>query len=101
MPVSEPARSLARVIAAAKTRAWREARKAEADADAAIVRGLVKALDGHLSPEGRMKCRNGAVTVHQVVVEAMAGLSIASGLDAAVARDRVIARLTVAATPRN
>lgn len=99
-PASQTSRSRARLVAAAKAKAWRDARKAEADADAAIVRGLVTALSGYVTPEGRMKCRGEAVAVHEVVVEAMAALAIATGIEAADAKARIVQRLTVAATPR-
>lgn len=99
-PVSAPRRSKARVLAAAKAKSWRNQRKAEADADAAIVTGLVTALSGYVTPEGRMKCKGKAVAVHEVVVEAMAALVIATGIEAADAKARIVARLTHAATSR-
>ncbi|MCJ2088486.1 hypothetical protein MKK88_21240 [Methylobacterium sp. E-005] len=100
-PISEPSRSRARVLAAAKTKAWRDARKAEAEADNAIVRGLVEAVSGYIAPDGRMKARAESVDLHSVVVGAMAILKVSADIETRDAMDRVIARLTHAATPRS
>ena len=100
VPVSQPARSRARVVAAAKSKAWRDARKAEADADAAIIAGLMRAAKAVIAPCGRMRCSPKPIDVHAIVVDAMACLTVNGEMSAGEAKARVVARLTHYATPK-
>lgn len=94
VPVSQTSRSRARLVAAEKARAWREARKAETDTDAAIVVGLLKAAHAFIHETGTMRCSPGPVDVHTVVVDAMAHLAMSGDVTPAEAKARVVARLT-------
>ena len=98
---SAPRMSRARVLAAAKAKAWRDRQRNDAATDAAIVRGLVEAVSGYIAPDGGMKARCEAVDLHSVVVGAMAILKVSTDIETRDAMDRVIARLTHHATPRS
>jgi hypothetical protein len=94
IPVPLTSRSRARVVAAEKARAWREARKAETDTDAAIVLGLLKAARAFIHETGTMRCSPKPVDVHSVVVDAMAHLAMSGDVTPGEAKRRIIARLT-------
>ncbi|WP_243952309.1 hypothetical protein [Methylobacterium sp. J-067] len=100
IPVTPSQQSKARLVAATRTKRWRDQRKADALTDAAIVQGLVEAVSGYVTADGRMKARVDAVDLHSAIVGAMACLKISGDLETREAMDRVIARLTHAAKSR-